>query len=425
MEEVWNMSQKEIDRYNILTKVLSKELKQRQAATFLNISDRQIRNLLKAVKNQGVKGIISKKRGRISNHHKPCEFKKMILRLVNDKYHDFGPTLAQEKLEELHGCKISVETLRNWMITESLWIPRKKKTRKHITRQRRECFGELIQADGSHHHWFGEDQPKANLTVLVDDATGMLTSLLFSEGETLDAYFEAFEKHLKLYGRPRAFYTDRYAVFQSRKKIAKTQMQRALEDLDIQLILANSPQAKGRVERANRTLQDRLIKELKMRGIKNIEEANAFLPIFIKIYNNNFSKKPMSNVDAHRPLEGYEITQILCRRETRTLLSDCVFQFNNTLYKVQDIPNLRRKTKRKVTIYLTRDGELRVFHGVKELKFAVLGEIEAPPVLDRKEVQTWNPRKTRPQPSSHPWKRKSYEEDIKRSRLKGKVERVL
>lgn len=409
MEEIISMTNKEVDRLKILEKVLDKTLKQKEAADLLKVDVRHIRRLLKRYKAQGPKGLISKKRGKPSNHKKSNDFKRSVLALVKEKYEGFGPTLAKEKLEEWHGLKLSVETLRSWMIETHLWYHKIRKKQAHPLRERRVCLGELIQADGSHHHWFGEEFPEVNLTVLIDDATSKITSLYFSQSETLDSYFEALEEHLMKYGRPRALYTDRFSVFEANNKQGITQMQRALKELDIDLILASSPQAKGRVERSNRTLQDRLIKELRLRGITTLQEANIFAKEYIEIYNQKFSKEPMNNLDAHRLLEGYDLSLILCRLETRTLLSDCMFQFNNQFFKIQDVSDIRRLKGRKVTLRLTKKGVMRVFLENKELKYCLLYEQEAKPqVLNSKELAWYTPQR-KPPADSHPWKRFDYQ----------------
>lgn len=398
------MSEREWDRYKVLQEVKSKRLTQIEAAHLLGITDRQIRNLLKIVKLHGKAGIISKHKGRPSNNRKPQNIRDLAIKTLRSKYEGFGPTFAKEKLEEINNIKISKETLRQWMIEAHLWVPRASKRKVHLPRNRRSCFGELIQADGSHHRWFGDDMPPVNLNVFIDDATSKLTSLVFSEGETLDSYFFSLEQHLKRYGRPRALYTDRFTVFYSSKEHGITHMQKALKELDIELILANSPQAKGRVERANRTLQDRLLKELRIRGITTIEAANLFAQEFIKIYNEKFSKEPMNDFDAHQPLEGYDLERILCRFETRTLLSDCTFQFNNRLFKVQDLPDIKRAKGRKIEIRITKNDCMRVFFKDQELKVRPLGEIfEDPPELSRKEVLCRKPRGGQPS-RFHPWK---------------------
>jgi transposase len=410
MEEVVKMSQKELFRHHIFEKLVAKELTQQKVAQLLSITDRQVRNILKSYKSKGVHALISKKRGKPSNRQKEHSLKKGILALIRERYEDFGPTLAAEKLEEIHSIKISNETLRQWMIEAHLWTPNIKSRKRHLSRQRRECFGELIQGDGSKHHWFGEDFPKANATVFVDDATSALTSLYFSESETLNAYFQALKMHLKDYGRPLALYTDHYAVFEANNKTGITQMQRTLESLDIKLILANSPQAKGRVERANRTLQDRLIKEMRLRGITSIGEANAFAPEFIAIYNKKFSKKPMSEVNTHRSLEGYDLERILCRHERRTLLSGCIFQYNNSFYKVQELKEIRRMEGRKVEIIKDANEKMRVFLGDIELKIESLSNAQSQiEDLGRKDIVDWKPKDTYVPNDQHPWKKYGYQ----------------
>jgi len=400
------MSEKELDRYVILQKVLAKELTQKSAGELLNISNRQVRNLISSLRSKGPSGLISKHRGKVGNHRKSNEFKQSVLAIVSERYEGYGPTFTKEKLEEWHNLKLSRETLRLWMIEQGLWQCRKKKKKVHLPRERRPCFGEMTQGDGSRHYWFGDDLPAANATVLVDDATSTVTSLVFSEQETLDSYFAALRQHIEKYGRPRALYTDRYAVFQAAGGKGTTQMQRALKELDIELILANSPQAKGRVERANRTLQDRLVKELSLRGIKTIEQANAYAKEFVESYNKKFSKKPMKDFDAHRPLKGYDLDKVLCRCEMRTLLSDLSFQRNNKFYIVQGISDVRRAKSRKIEIREAADGKIRVFLAGKELQVGLLKEAkeEVALVLSRKEVIRWKPKGCIAIPDSHPWK---------------------
>ena len=298
------------------------------------------------------------------------------------------------------------------MIEAHLWIPRRKRQKKkHLPRQRRECFGELIQVDGSHHRWFGENYPPCVLIVFVDDATGCLTSLYFAEGETLNAYFEALQEHLIKYGRPRALYSDRFSVFEAgKKKTNITQFQRALNTLDIELILANSPQAKGRVERANRTLQNRLIREMRLKNITTIEEANRFLPQFIKKYNARFNKKPISDVNAHRPLvKGCDLDRILCRYEERTLQADCIIQYNNKFYHIEKIKDERRAKGQKIEIRESKDGKIRMFLKGKEVNYTSLEMMqERKPVLSGKERLFWKPKRKSP-PKSHPWKKYGYQ----------------
>lgn len=405
MGELLQMSHKELERHVILQRVLAKELTQKEAENLLGIKERQIRNLLGEFKVHGPKGLISRHRGKNSNRKTPDLVKQDIMSLLKGRYEGFGPTLAKEKLEELHGIKIGTETLRLWMIEGKLWIPRKQRPAVHLPRQRRPCFGELEQADGSHHRWFGDDGPMVNASVIVDDATSMLTGLYFTPTETFEGYAQALKQHLKRYGRCKALYVDHSAVCETRLGNGTTQMQRVLKELDIELIFANSPQAKGRVERMNRTLQDRLVKELQLRGIKTIEGANEYSAEFMEDFNKKFSKKPMSDYDAHRSLEGYDLERVLSRCETRILLSSGIFQYKNTMYQVQGVSDVRRLKGRHVDIRVPTEGTMRVFLADKEVKVQPLSEIIEAPELSRKEVLSWPPSSGQHTvPKTHPWK---------------------
>jgi hypothetical protein len=361
MEEVLGMSTKERDRLVILRQVAENKLTQIEAAEILKMSDRNIRYLLNRLKTEGDRGVVSKRRGKTGNHKLSTATKIRTLELMRGKFEGFGPTFAAEKLKlEVNPIKISKEGLRKWMMEAGIWQPKQQRRNIHRLRNRRSCFGELIQGDGSHHDWFNNGQ-LVNCMVFVDDATSTLTALHFSETETLEAYFAALEQHLTRYGRPRALYVDHSAVAEVRQGGSVTQFHKATEKLDIQLILANSAPAKGRVERTNRTLQDRLCKELKLRNIKTIEEANAYAPEFIKEYSEKFSKEPASSVDAHRPLEGHDLSIILRRHVKRTLLADCTFQYNNHFFEVKGLAITRNHTGRKVDLYIAKDGSFRVF----------------------------------------------------------------
>ena len=420
MGEVLIMSKKEIDRYSVIRQVLSKKLRQNQAAEILGISTRQLRTLQNRIKNEGAQGIISRNRGKSGNHKKPRFLKQQVLALVKEKYEDCGPTFTKEKLESWHEIQISEETIRLWMIEAHLWVPKTSRKKSHLSRLRRDCFGELIQGDASIHRWFGDDLPLVTATVLVDDATSTLTSLVFSEGETTESYFCALKQHIERYGIPRALYTDKDSAFIPARRVGTTQVQRALKELDTELILANSPQAKGRVERMNRTLQDRLVKEFRLRGIKTIEQANAFAKEYVEEHNNKFSKKPKSSFDAHRPSDGYDIERILSIRATRTVLSDCIFQYNKNFFVIQNISDTRRLKGMKVDIYSNIKGQMRVFLQEQELTVKLWGQIEAPQVLSRKDVVIRKPRGRKAQSSLHPWKHFSHTAVFERA-VKAKI----
>src|ERR1041384_3631432 len=288
------MSQRELTRLEVIQRVGQKTLKQRQAAELLSISLRQVKRLCKAYQGSGAAGLVSKRRRRSSNNRLPEKTINKATQLLRARYHDCGPTLATEKLST-EGVSLSVETVRQLLIGEGLW--KAKSVRRpviHQLRERRARVGELVQIDGSPHDWFEGRAPKCTLLVFVDDATSRLMYLQFVAAETTFNYFAGVRSYLTEFGKPLAFYSDKFGVFRvnipnALSGTGLTQFGRALKELDIQLICAHSPQAKGRVERANQTLQDRLVKELRLRSICSSEEANAYLPEFIRDYNSRFA----------------------------------------------------------------------------------------------------------------------------------------
>ena len=262
-----------------------------QAAEQLGITVRQVKRLKRIYKREGAKALVSKKRGRASNHQLDPQAEQQALGLLHERYADFGPTLAQEKLTEAHHIDLSVETVRRLMMQEGLWKPRRaKKPVIHQLRERRARLGELVQIDGSPYAWFEGRAPACTLLVCVDDATGRLMELWFAEAETTFSYFEATEHYLLRHGKPLALYSDKLSVFRVNlpndlSGTGTTQFTRAMYQLAIEVICANSPQAKGRVERVNQTLQDRLAKEMRLRGISTMTQGNAYAPEFITDFN--------------------------------------------------------------------------------------------------------------------------------------------
>jgi hypothetical protein len=268
-------------------------------------------------------GLRHQSRGRRSNNRIKDGVRNLALQLVHERYADFGPTLAAEKLAE-HGFSVSRETLRKWMAEAGIWLSRKQRRTFRQPRLRRECYGELIQIDGSDHRWFEDRGDRCTLLVFIDDATGRLMQLLFVRSESAFTYFDALELYLKVHGRPVAFYSDKHSVFRVAKKDAMngqgmTQFGRALSELSIEILCANSSQAKGRVERVNRTLQDRLVKELRLAGIDDMAEGNAFLPGFMERFNAQFAVTAIRPENLHRPLNVVpdRLREILCKREQR------------------------------------------------------------------------------------------------------------
>src|SRR5918997_4362811 len=314
------MSERELRRAEVLASVLAGRLTMTAAAGLMGVTRCQAHRLAGQVAEHGAAGLRHRARGRPSNRGLGPHVRQMAIASVTENYRDFGPTLASQMLLERHGLRVSRETLRQWMQEEGLWLSRKQRRQLHQPRLRRDHFGELVQIDGSEHRWFEDRAPRCTLLVFIDDATSRLVALRFVPSESAFAYFETLKSYLTRHGRPLAFYSDKHSIFRVSKAQAQggqgmTQFGRALSELGIEILCANSSQAKGRVERANRTLQDRLVKELRVAGINSIEAGNAFLPGF----NARFSVVPARSDDLHRPLNipPERLRLILCRREQR------------------------------------------------------------------------------------------------------------
>jgi transposase len=366
----------ELERAEIIQACAKGEIKVAVAAKRLQITTRQVRRLQKRFAESGVQGMVSGRRGKPSNHQLEPGLAQKALKLVRDHYADFGPTLACEQLLERHGVELSKETLRNLMIEAGLWIPRRaRQARLHQPRERRACLGELVQIDGSRHHWFEQRGEACALLAFVDDATGRLLQLRFAETESTVSYFEATRCYIEQHGKPRAFYSDRAAVFRSpsAKQRTPTQFQRATKDLDIELICAKSPQAKGRVERVNRTLQDRLVKMLRIEGIDNIEAANAWCGHFAQKYNARFARVPRNPLDAHNALRPQDdLARILALRETRKLTSKLTLQHGNKRYLLKDEAESRALIGQAIAIHTYADGRVELRADDRELVHTTL-----------------------------------------------------
>ena len=298
------MSQHEFDRLEVIQAVTKRRLHQTDAARQLGISVRQIKRLVQRYRQQGAAGLVSRHRGQSPNNAISAAVKTQALALIHQQYSDFSPTFAHEKLIEQHGFRFSVEPLRQWMIGDGLWQSKqRRRARIHQSRPRRPCIGELIQIDGSPHDWFEERAQPCTLIVFIDDASSRLMVCRFAPTETTHAYMVTLARYLALYGRPVALYSDKHSIFRVNHRDhdgALTQFSRALKTLEIEPIHANTPQAKGRVERANQTLQDRLVKEMRLHDVNSIDAANQFLPAFIQDYNRCFAVPPRHPQNAHR-----------------------------------------------------------------------------------------------------------------------------
>jgi hypothetical protein len=383
MQDIITMSNKELHRIEILQKLIDKRLIEHEAAKQLGLSIRQIRRLRKAYKADGAIGVVSKKRGNPSNHKYPDSVKELAITYVKQYYVDFKPTFACEKLSENHGLTISRETLRKWMIDAELWIPKNcRLKRAYQPRNRRECFGELIQIDGSPHDWFEGRAPKCTLLVYIDDATGKLMECQFVKSESTFTYFDSTRRYLEKHGKPVAFYSDKHCVFRINRTgelggDGVTQFGRALSELNIDIICANTPQAKGRVERVNRTLQDRLIKEMRLMNISNAEQGNNFLPEFMDKFNKKFGVESIDSKNMHRELLPHEdLNEIFSWQENRTLSKNLTLQYDKALYLIEDSVDNRSLARNKVTVFEYFDGAIKIKCNNRELPYRIFEKIE-------------------------------------------------
>ena len=412
MDELLTMSNQEITRLEAMQRIKDKRLSQKEAARMLKLSVRQIKRLFRAYEARGAKGLISGRRGKPSNNHLEPQVIQQAIDLLYERYRDFGPTLAHEKLIEVHGLKLSDESVRRLMIAEGLWQPKRaKQPPAHQMRERRACFGELVQIDGSDHDWFEGRGPKCTLLVFIDDATGQLLELWFVLDETTFAYFDASRHYMVRYGKPVAFYSDKHSIFRVNQEQTTglgsglTQFGRAMQELDIQILCANTPQAKGRVERANQTLQDRLVKELRLRRISDMAAANAYLPEFRQDFNRRFAVAPRSTHDAHRPLLKTEnLDIILTYQKTGTLSKNLTVQSNKVIYQIQsDRPDYTLR-KAQVTVCENAKGEITILYKNNPLAYTIYHKpARQAEVVDTKTLDH-QLKIPKPPAPNHPWR---------------------
>jgi hypothetical protein len=390
MSRTGSMSMKEVERTEVVKALVDGDIKPAVAALRLGLTTRQVQRLADRFRAAGPAGMISVRRGKAGNRQLAPGLAQKALQLVRERYADFSPTFAREKLAECHGVVLSKETLRRLMIECGLWLPRRARSATlHQPRERRSCLGELVQIDGSRHAWFEARAPQCTLLVYVDDATGRLLQLYFAQTESTASYFEATRRYLERDGKPQAFYADKAAVFRSpaRNRHAPTQFQRALDELDIDLICANSPQAKGRVERMNRTLQNRLTKEMRLHPISSIAEANAWCDSFLEQYNQRFAWVPRNAHDVHRPLRpNDDLALILAHREARKLSAKLTLQYGSKRYVLDDTPAARAQIGRHLALYTYADGRTEVRAGSLLLPYKAqqCGPVRRVPEVDSK-----------------------------------------
>ena len=366
--ETVTMSKRDFDRAGVIQRVLDKQLTQREAARALGLTDRQVRRLCRRVLEDGPAGLANRARGRPGNRRRPKSLRSEALSIVRGRYHDFGPTLACEKLLELHSIDVCVETLRQWMLADGVWQDRRQRQRRpQPPRRRRPCRGELVQIDGSNHHWFEDRGPRCTLLVYIDDATSELMELRFVESESAFSYFEATRAYLERHGKPVALYSDKASVFRVARRdaaggVGETQFNRALTSLNIDIICANTPAAKGRVERANLTLQDRLVKELRLHGISDMEAANAWVEVYRCDHNRRFAKAPMSPRDAHRELlPSDDLDRAFTWQVQRKVSKDLTLRYRRELHVLDDTPAARSARGKRVDVVEEASGVVTVW----------------------------------------------------------------
>jgi len=407
-KDIITMTQAELKRLHIIRKVLNKEITQDEAADNLDLSSRQVRRIAERVKKEGDKGVIHKSRGRPSERKIPDQIKNKAIDLCRGRYKGFGPLFASEKLLEIDQIKISDETLRNWLIKEGLWEKRRKHKKHRRWRERKHHFGEMLQMDGSHHDWLEDRGPESVLMGYIDDATNRVSARFYAYEGTLPA-MGGFRGYAKRYGLPGSVYLDKHTTYKSPAKPTiedelagrepLSQFERALKELSVKVIHANSPQAKGRVERLFRTFQDRLIKEMRLKGIKTIDEANRFLRYYLPIYNKRFAVTPMEKADCHRPLPDHiDLDAILCVRTGHPLRNDFTIAHDKKLYQILDEVNTK-----KVTVEERINGRMFITCKGRRLRYKQLSQ--RPGKEKPKPPYVFTIKKLYIPPKDHPWRR--------------------
>ena len=400
-------SQRELKRLHVVQKVIEGRLKQTEAADMLSLSIRQVGRIIIRVKEEGARGVVHRTRGQESNRKLPQEVKDQVLTLYRKSYEGFGPTLAQEKLLERDGIRISDETLRIWLIEEGLWKKKRKGSQHRQWRPRKDRYGQMIQLDGSKHDWFEGRGPECVFMGYIDDATGKVYGKFYEYEGTIPA-MDSFRRYIRKHGIPMSLYMDKHTTYKSTGKPTiedelngtepVSEFGRALEELGVELIHAHSPQAKGRVERLFGTLQDRLVKEMRLRGISSIAEANEFLKEYLPIYNRRFAKKAAEAENLHRPIpKGLNLERILCIKTERTVRNDFTIAHDRKLYQIEEAV----KTK-KLMVEQYTDGSMAIWCKEQKVKFR---QIAVKPEKLQKPLPVPKRRKPSRPAKDNPWRR--------------------
>lgn len=391
MQELLTMSQKERKRIKVLDQKAEGKITVKEASGIIRISERQTYRLLSRYKAEGDRGIIHRLRGKLSNRGYPKQIKQKVIEIYRKRYQDFGPTLFSEKLKEYEKIEINHETLRRWMRSSGIVTSERKKRPHRKKRERRKAIGEMLQFDGSHHDWFEGRGPVSCLLHAIDDASSKVF-IRFSKSENTESVLRVLKEYCQQKGIPNSIYTDRYGVYYAEKQ--KTDFQLAMEKLSVETIYANSPEAKGRVERGNRTLQDRLVKEMRLRGISNINEANKFLDeYFIDEYNKRFAQVE-DLADIHRTTEGMNLDNVFCYETNRQVRNDYTITLEGNYIQLEKSEAILPIPGHYVIVRKYLDGSLHIFNGEEELEFTELKD------KPQKKKERYYPPK-----GDHPWKR--------------------
>jgi hypothetical protein len=400
----------------VIEAVLTHQMTQIEAAECLDLSTRQVRRLERRVQADGPSGLMHRSCGQPAHHRLPEALKPRVIELIRDRYADFGPTLASEKLAERHKIVLSDETLRQWMRSEGIFNGRRRPRPHRRWREPSACCGQMVQMDGSHHDWLEGRGPELVLMGYIDDATNRAYARFF-DSEDLPAALESFQRYCRLYGIPQSVYLDKHTIYRSPKeptveeqlqgKDPQSQFERALSELGVNVIHANSPQAKGRIERLFRTLQDRLVKEMRLAGIKTLKEANQFLKGFLVRFNRRFARAARQPGNLHRAAPtGRVLGQALCVKELRVVANDGTIRMNGQ--RLQLLPaGLRPLAKRGVTVAISPQGKMRVLYEGQEVAYRPV-PIQPRPKL---EPAIWTtgrffPQMARKPAADHPWRKK-------------------
>ena len=399
------MSQKELKRLHVIHKVVEGSLTQVRAAEIISLSQRQIRRIVTRIGAEGDKGIQHRSRGKESNRKAPKKLVERVRRLYQEKYQGCGPTLTAEKLLELEGIEVSKETVRTWLMESGQWHKGRTVRTHRQWRERKSCFGEMLQLDGSHHDWFEGRRPKCVLMAYIDDATSKIYGRFYEYEGTIPA-MDSFKRYIRKYGIPMSVYMDKHTTYKSTAEpsiedeingtMPLSEFGRALTELEVEIIHAHSPQAKGRIERLFKTLQDRLVKEMTIRGINTINEANGYLDTYLSFHNKRFAVRAKEQDNLHREIHrGLPLDKVLCIRTVRTLRNDFTIAHNSKLYQIEN--GVRSKD---VTVEERVNGSMLITLNDVRLPFR---EITARPEKQRKPASMHRHRKGHTPSVDHPW----------------------